>query len=159
MSAINDFDNSYEVEAATRWSRLLARVIDCLVFLAPIPFLLFPCLGGILAILGWLAILGYQIWLLVARGQTIGKRAMDIYIMRTVGGIPNVAWLLVREFSIPVAVGILRYAGHKDPSPIGQAIQILLGFSWVIDSLFIFTPTRRCLHDYVAGTHVVKASE
>ena len=41
--------------------------------------------------------------------------------------------------------------------PIGQSFQGLLGFLWLIDSLFIFGPTRRCLHDLVAGTHVVKS--
>lgn len=145
-----------EVEAATRWSRFLARLVDGLVCFAPLPFLFIPCLGAAVALLGWLAILIAQIWLLVTHGQTIGKKAVNIYIMRTNGGIPNIGWLLVRELSIPIAVGILRYTGHNDPSPIGQALQFLLGFVWLIDSLFIFSPTRRCLHDYVAGTHVVK---
>jgi uncharacterized RDD family membrane protein YckC len=145
-----------DVEAAKRWSRFLARLIDGLVVFAPIPLLFFPCLGSIAALLGWLAILIGQVWLLVARGQTIGKKAMGIYIMRADGGLPNPGWLLVRELSIPMAVGILRYTGQHDPSPVGQALQFLLGFVWLIDSLFIFSPTRRCLHDYVAGTHVVK---
>lgn len=145
-----------EVEAATRWSRLAARLVDGLVWFAPLPLLLFPCLGILAAAGAWIAILIGQIWLLVTRGQTLGKRAMDIYIIRTEGGIPNPGWLLVREFSIPAAVGILQYAGRNDPSPIGQVVQFLLLFSGLIDVLFIFGPTRRCLHDYLAGTHVVK---
>lgn len=149
-------NDSAEVEAATRWSRLAARIIDGLLVFAPLPFLFVPCLGVVVALLGWLAILVGQLWLLVTRGQTLGKKAMNIYIMRTHGGLPNPGWLLVRELSIPLTVGILRYFGHNDPSPVGQALQFLLGFAWLVDSLFIFSPTRRCLHDHVAGTHVVK---
>ena len=115
-----------------------------------------PCLGALAALLGWAAILAGQVWLLVVRGQTIGKKAMGIYIMRSDGGLPHVGWLLLREFAIPAAVGLLRWGGHRDPTAIGQAFQALLGFAWIIDSLFIFSPTRRCLHDLVAGTHVVK---
>jgi uncharacterized RDD family membrane protein YckC len=96
-----------------------------------------------------------QLWLLVTRGQTIGKKYMQIYIMRSDGELPNVGWLLVREFAIPAAVALFRYAGHNDPSPIGQVFQVLLCFVWLIDCLFIFGPTRRCLHDLAAGTHVV----
>jgi uncharacterized RDD family membrane protein YckC len=145
-----------EVEAASRWSRLAARLLDGLAFLAPLPLLVVPCLGALVALLAWAALLIGQVWLLVTRGQTLGKKAMDIYIMRSDGGLPHVGWLLLREFAIPAAVGILRYAGHQDPSPVGQAFQGLLGFVWLIDALFIFSPTRRCLHDLVAGTHVVK---
>ncbi len=144
------------VEAATRWSRLAARLIDGLVCFAPLPLLFFPYLGSVAALLGFVAILAEQVWLLVTRGQTLGKKAMDIAIIRSDGGVPPVPWLLVREFAIPLAVGIMRYGGHSDPSPAGKAFQFLLGFVWLIDSLFIFSPTRRCLHDLVADTHVVK---
>ena len=145
-----------EVEAATRWSRLAARLIDGLVCFAPLPLLFFPCIGSLGALLGFAGILAAQVWLLVTRGQTLGKKAMAIAIIRSDGGVPPVGWLLVREFAIPLAVGILRYGGHNDPSPAGKVFQFLLGFVWLIDSLFIFSPTRRCLHDLVADTHVVK---
>ncbi len=56
-------ESAHEIEAATRWSRLAAR---------------------------FLGILIAQIWLLVTRAQTIGKKAMDIYIMRTDGAIPHI---------------------------------------------------------------------
>lgn len=150
---IVDFDQP--IEAASRLSRFFARLVDGLVWLAPIPLLLVPCLGPLVALGLWLAILVGQIWLLVTRGQTLGKQFLKIYIMRTNGGIPNVGWLLIREFALPAAVAIFRYAGHNDPSPIGQAFQVVIGFTWLIDSLMIFGSTRRCLHDHIAGTHVV----
>ena len=142
-----------EVEAASRLSRLAARLLDGLLFMAPLPLLF---LGAPALLLGFAALLVGQIWLLLSRGQTLGKKAMDIYIMRSDGGLPHLGWLLLREFAIPAAVGIFRFAGRYDPSPIGQAFQLLLGFVGLIDVLFIFSPTRRCLHDLVAGTHVVK---
>lgn len=150
-------EDAPEVEAATRLSRFWARFIDGLIIFAPLPLLFFPCLGPLAALLAWLGILIGQVWLLVTRGQTIGKKAMGIYIMRADGGIPHPGWLLARELAIPAAVGFLQYVGHNDPSPVGRAIQFVLGFAWLIDSLFIFSPTRRCLHDHIAGTHVVKA--
>jgi uncharacterized RDD family membrane protein YckC len=152
--AENPFLNpNAEVEAASRLSRLAARFLDGLLFLAPLPLLF---LGLPALLLGFVALIVGQVWLLLSRGQTLGKKAMDIYIMRSDGGLPHLGWLLLREFAIPAAVGVLRYAGRHDPSPIGQAFQVLLGFVGLIDVLFIFSPTRRCLHDLVAGTHVVK---
>jgi len=150
-------DPNQAVEAASRTSRFLARCVDALVWFAPLPLLIFPCLGAMAALLLWVAILVGQLWLLVTQGQTLGKYFLKIYIMRTDGDIPSVGWLLVREFAIPGTVAFFRYFGHNDPSPIGQSFQGLLGFLWLIDSLFIFGPTRRCLHDLVAGTHVVKS--
>jgi uncharacterized RDD family membrane protein YckC len=149
-------DPGQAVEAASRMDRFLARLIDVFIWMAPLPLLFIPCLGA-LAALGLLAaILIGQVWLLVTRGQTLGKKVLGIYIMRGSGELPNVGWLLLREFAIPAAVGILRYGGHRDPTAIGHAFQVFLTFVWVVDALFIFGPTRRCLHDFVAGTHVVK---
>ena len=147
-----------EIEAATRGSRLAARIIDYLVWFAPLAFIFFPCLGPIVMLLGWLGILIAQIWLLVARAQTIGKKAMDIYIMRTDGAIPHIGWLLVREFSIPVVVLLLQYMARVNHDFAGLVFGVVASLLWLIDALFIFGPTRRCLHDYIAGTHVVKAA-
>lgn len=82
-------ESTIEVEAATRGSRLAARLVDYLIWFAPLAFILFPCLGPIVALLGWAGILIAQIWLLVTRAQTIGKKAVGIYIMRTDGGPPT----------------------------------------------------------------------
>ncbi len=154
-----DFDEAYlEVEAATRWSRLAARFIDYLVWFAPLAFIFFPCLGPIVLLLGWLGILTAQIWLLVTRAQTIGKKAMGIHIMRTDGSIPHIGWLLVREFAIPILVGLLQYMASVHHDLAGLFFGTAGSFLWLVDALFIFGPTRRCLHDYLAGTHVVKAA-
>lgn len=39
----------------------------------------------------------------------------------------------------------------------GLFFSLAASLLWLIDVLFIFGPTRRCLHDYLAGTHVVRA--
>ena len=147
-----------EVEAATRWSRLAARIIDYLVWFAPLAFLFFPCLGPIVMLVGWLGILAAQIWLLVTRAQTIGKQAMDIYIMRTDGTIPHIGWLLVREFAIPLVALLLQYMAKVNHDAAGLFFGVTGSLLWLIDTLFIFGPTRRCLHDYLAGTHVVQTA-
>jgi uncharacterized RDD family membrane protein YckC len=98
-----------------------------------------------------------QLWLLVRGGQTIGKKFMKIYIMRSNGNIPNFGWIILREFAIPVVVGACGYSGHNDPTLVGQVFQAFIGLIGLIDILFIFGPSRRCLHDFIAGTHVVKA--
>jgi len=149
--------SNIDIEAATRWSRLAARLLDYVLWFAPLAFILFPCLGPILALLGWLALLIVQIWMLVTRAQTLGKKALDIYIMRADGNIPHVGWLLMREFVIPVIAGVLQAGGAMNHNPMGEALILLGALLWLIDVLFIFGPTRRCLHDRMAGTHVVKA--
>ena len=151
-------DSSQEIEAATRLSRLAARFVDYLVWFAPLAFIYFPCLGPIVMLVGWLAILVAQIWLLVTRAQTIGKQALGIYIMRTDGTIPHIGWLLVREFAIPIVVLLLQYMAKVNHDLAGLMFSVVASFLWLIDALFIFGPTRRCLHDYLAGTHVVKVA-
>ena len=86
-----------------------------------------------------LALLIYNVYLLSTQGQTLGKK-----------------WLGIR---------IVRY---EDNGPAGFVKAVLLrlivnGIIGVIpiysliDILFIFSDDKRCLHDKIAGTHVVKA--
>jgi len=79
-------------------------------------------------------------WLLFKRGQTIGKAIFKLRIVRTDGS----------------AASLARLAGLRE----GVAYIAMLSVGggllyWVVDSLFIFSPTRRCLHDRIAGTIVV----
>jgi uncharacterized RDD family membrane protein YckC len=91
-----------------------------------------------LALLYFLAISVIQLWLLTASGQTIGKKAMGIRIVKVDteqngGFVPNV---------------LLR--------TILNALISLIPFYSLVDILFIFND-RRCLHDKIAGTKVVRA--
>lgn len=147
-----------EIEAATRWSRLAARFADYLIWFAPLAFIILPCLGPIALLVGWLGILIAQIWLLVTSAQTIGKKALGIYIMRTDGTIPHIGWLLVREFAIPMLVMLFQYMAKVNHGLAGLFFGGVASLLWLTDTLFIFGPTRRCLHDHLAGTHVVKVA-
>lgn len=100
-------------------------------------------MSGLLVLaLGSLILLVIQVVMLSTRGQTIGKRILGIRVVRHPDGSPAGfmnAWLL-RNF-IPFLIQLVPWIG--------------LAF-WIVDSCFIFTQERRCLHDLIAGTKVVK---
>lgn len=91
---------------------------------------------------GSLLLLVVQVVMLSTRGQTIGKRLLGIRVVRHPDGLPASfvhAWLL-RNF-VPGLIQVLPWIGFV---------------FYLADALFIFTPERRCLHDLIAGTKVVK---
>jgi uncharacterized RDD family membrane protein YckC len=98
------------------------------------PGLLNPLVGFVL----FLALHGV---LLARRGQTIGKFLLGLRIVRPGGEQASFARLM------------LRYG-------VGYASTIVLAVGQVyglIDALLIFRASRRCLHDQIADTLVVKA--
>lgn len=133
---------------ADRGDRFLAKLIDGLAFgLVSIPFWLAGGsiegdTGGLLMLVGFIAIsamIVYQAMLLWKEGQTIGKRAMKIRIVsfetgKNAGFEPNV-------FRREIVNGLLG----------------LIPFYGLIDVLLIFREDKRCVHDLIAGTTVVKA--
>lgn len=154
--------DTYDVEAATRLSRLGAAVVDGLALAVPgvalailVPMALVSGgLGSMLIILGvaTLLLLGLavtQIVLLVKHGQTLGKRALGIRMITSTGETPSIwrvfflRWL---PFVVVASVIELVFRGKG----YGNVIH-------VADALLIFQPTRRCLHDLFADTHVIKA--
>lgn len=84
-----------------------------------------------------------QVWMLSTRGQTIGKRMLGIRIVRhpdnRQAGFVH-AWLL--RNLVPGLIQMLPWIGFA---------------FFLVDSCLIFTEQRRCLHDHIAGTKVVKA--
>jgi uncharacterized RDD family membrane protein YckC len=147
------------IELATRWQRFWASIVDALIGLAcggPImyafglfdyskrgespPFSL--TLGLTVLCFGlFVALHGY---FLKRDGQTLGKKMLGIKIVdlddRTA------------EFS---RVILLRYLPISCVSLIPVAGQILP----IIDALFVFRSDRRCVHDLIAGTKVIKAKK
>ena len=99
-------------------------------------------LGVLLAGCGVLGLLVVQVWMLSTRGQSIGKRILGIRIVKFADNSnPGFlhAWLL-RNF-VPGLIGVVPYVGF---------------LFVVVDLAFIFGESRRCVHDYIAGTKVVK---
>ena len=92
-------------------------------------------IGGIL----FLAYVIWQFWMLATQGQTIGKKLMNLRIVKIDTGlnggfVPNV---LLRAI-------------------VGQGLLGVIPFYGLVDALFIFRDDRRCIHDMVAGTTVVR---
>lgn len=93
--------------------------------------------------LPWLSLLVViQVLLLCVRSQTIGKLLLGLQIVDVVHEQPGgpVRAFLLRAF-LPTLIEVIP----------------LLGFLfWVVDSCFIFREDRRCIHDLIAGTKVVR---
>ena len=83
-----------------------------------------------------------QGYLLHTRGQTIGKMAMKIRIVRSDGS----------------RASLLRLAGVRYFANSLLAVIPFVGWIYgLVDALFIFRDSHKCLHDNIADTIVVKA--
>lgn len=82
----------------------------------------------------------YQIHLLWKNGQTLGKKLMQVKIVRRDGSRADLPRLLVLRYLIPVVLGAVPFVG---------------GLFSLVDSLFIFSEEKRCLHDLMADTIVI----
>ncbi len=147
-----------DFELAGRGTRLLAHLADTFLYIIPfIPVLASggieesaimemseTVLGvvGIFAILWLLALFVINMILLYRNGQTIGKRLLSIKIVRVDGsraGLPRIIFLR------GLIIGLLNNIPF-----IGNII-------FLVDALLIFQKSRRCLHDFIADTIVIKA--
>ena len=103
--------------------------------------------------LGMLAWLIWNIVLIYRYGQTIGKKALGIRVVRMDGSrVSFPRFLFLRWLAIAIIGGIVGgIFGALHLPFLGNLVSIA-------DILFIFGPARRCLHDYVADTQVVTAA-
>jgi uncharacterized RDD family membrane protein YckC len=99
-----------------------------------IPFVL---IGPVVAFITFLLLNGK---FLSENGQTIGKLICSIRIVRTDGGDAGLWHILLRRYAPVLALALIP--------TIGWAIRL-------IDALFIFQASRKCLHDLLADTVVV----
>jgi len=130
------------MELATRTQRFLAAVVDAVV--VAVPYVIgsldaVPMPVRLLAIVASLALLVYQLVLVSKQGQTIGKRFIGVRIvlkdtMENGGFVVNV-----------LKRGVLN-----------GFLSLIPGY-FLVDCLFIFREDRRCIHDLIAGTCVIKA--
>lgn len=147
---------SRQDELAGRWQRVGANLLDTLVnfvFIIPLMFFLGTwdmvmngidppmselVTGVFLGLLGFTLIHGY---FLHQSGQTIGKKLIGIKTTMTTGEKPNLGVLIGLRF-VPIQLVTL--------------IPVVGSFLPLIDDLFIFGESKRCIHDYIAGTKVVR---
>jgi uncharacterized RDD family membrane protein YckC len=142
---------------ATLGSRVLARVIDTLVLVA-IDFVLGTAIAGpaspgdfsyadevLLGALVFVLYFAYEGAMTSARGQTLGKMALRIRVVRLAGGpvSSREAWMRAAVYALP---GVLLAIG------IGPLY-------WLLNSLWCTwdRPYHQCLHDKAAKTVVVAA--
>lgn len=95
----------------------------------------------LLGVLASLGVLGYQLYLQSTLGQTLGKRMLGIKVLRMDGSRVSLGRLLLLRNLVPVA------------------INLACGLFSIVDALFVFAADRRCLHDHIADTKVVKVNE
>ena len=173
QSVVADISSSdVPFEKATRLSRFLAVLLDALIFGVPLmPFYsqmfgvmirargnpqLFAsswqaAMSGshVLMLLGWLvnlALLVITAVLVYRNAQTIGKKLMGIKVARKDGSRASLArifWLR------NVVNGLLAF--------VLAFVPFIGAFYWLIDSCMIFGEQRRCCHDYIADTIVIRA--
>lgn len=94
---------------------------------------------GILG-LGILAFFAYQLYLLYAHGQTLGKKLLGIKIVRSDGSRAGLGRIIALRYLVPGLIGAIPFIGFI--------------FS-LADPLFIFGEEKRCIHDMFADTIVV----
>lgn len=150
-------ESTGELVLGSRWSRLFASIIDGLIVsIVTLPLMYFT--GGfegvmtgvqpsVLYTLG-IGVVGLVVFvllngkMLLSSGQTIGKKALEIKIVDLDGNVPSSNVLLSRY-------GV--YYGS-------QLIPFVGPYLSLINVIFIFGAEKRCLHDQVAKTKVVKAN-
>jgi uncharacterized RDD family membrane protein YckC len=82
----------------------------------------------------------YNLVLLHRNGQTIGKRLLNIKIVRTDGDRASLSRIFFLR-ALPIGLlGLIPYAGR---------------FIGLVDALMIFGQEKRCLHDRIADTIVI----
>jgi len=94
------------------------------------------------AFLGLAALVAWNCVWLHRHGQTLGKRAMRIRIVRGNGARATLARIFLLRFL---------------PMSLLGAVPLLGTLATLTDLLLIFRQSRRCLHDQFADTIVVKA--
>jgi uncharacterized RDD family membrane protein YckC len=139
---------------AERGSRLGAVLLDCLIaFACMIPGIAIlmaadknenlAAIGALVLGLGFLGLLITQFYLLSTRGQTIGKRIVGVRVIRFADNSnPGFVGACLLRAIVPALIG---------------GVPVLGGVFSLVDICFIFQEDRRCIHDLIAGTRVVKA--
>ncbi|GEM_PF-1131361 len=165
VSLTNMESEAPEIELAERGTRLKAVLYDVLIIgvllvlksilatdhlteqLVPTASFLVPVIGVIML----------NLVLLYRHGQTLGKHICSIKIVNADGSRARLWILLVRTlvaFSIPLLAAILLIKGSA--LPVIGTPTIAIALIALLDLLFIVQNSRRCLHDSLAKTIVVK---
>lgn len=143
-------------ELAGRGRRLVAVLVDAVlaVSLALVAFTYTGTLAAImkhqpvsveqellLAAFGWASFIALHSYPLAKGGQTIGKYLLRVRIADLHGGVPPLWRIAVLRY---LPLHVVSFFG-----PVG-------GLALTVDDLMIFRGDRRCLHDLICGTRVLR---
>lgn len=103
---------------------------------------LYSGVGGLLSVLLLLVMVGVITLLVHRNGQTIGKKIVGIKVVRTNGERATLGRIFWLRYLIPTVISIVPLIG---------AVFAL------VDSLMILGAEKRCLHDMMADTIVIRA--
>lgn len=153
---VADVSASGEAQLAGRGARLAGAIIDGVILIGlwwvvslVTPWNIFSARvteAGFLTFLG-LQLLGLLLfalvngYLLMTRGQTVGKMLLGMRITRRDGSAASPSRLIGLRYGVGWLLSALPFVGM---------------FYALIDCLFIFRADRRCVHDLIADTIVVK---
>lgn len=150
---------SNSIELASLGDRFLGALVDGLVNIAiaiPIWAALFMIgtvkslqemgeIGLVMTVV--ISLVSFGLFILVqgrflkATGQTIGKKVVKTRIVTMEGKKPEFMDLVIKRYAFMNLIALVPFVG---------------GILSLIDALMVFKSDRRCLHDNVAGTQVVK---
>ena len=142
---------------AGRGTRLIAIIVDGLIlgaifgllaWLTPVNIFMPGDTGGLVMILlrnlvvGFIAYMLVNGYLLHTQGQTVGKMLFKIRVVRSDGSKATLLRLAGLRYLVNTMITLIPVAG---------------GIYALVDALMIFRDSRKCLHDNIADTIVVKA--
>lgn len=144
-----------EFELAERKQRLFAFLIEMLLLIAiALPFIisifaslysperkLFIFSASIITFILFIFYSAINIYFLVKNGQTMGKKIIKIRIANEFGENPGFWYIFGLRIFVPNLLSGIPFLG-----PIFQIANIL----------FIFREDRKCIHDIIARTQVIK---
>ena len=150
---------AHDMELAERGTRLAAVFLDGLFFgLSMLPLILamvavgrlgdarnVDVAAGIGLAIGALLLIGLVAWncvLLSRHGQTIAKKMLGIRVVRRDGSHCGLGRIFFARYLPVTVLGAVPFVG---------------GLVSLVDAMLIFRDDRRCLHDEIADTIVVKA--
>jgi uncharacterized RDD family membrane protein YckC len=158
-AAVSDIaDPAAGLELAGRGTRLVATILDSIIFMVAVyvPLLVFggdatvtpdgevdwgPMLGsagGVVACIGLLVWAWFTYKFVKENGQSIAKKMLGIKVVRSDGSAASVGRIFWLRNVVNGVLSIIPLYG-------------------LIDALLIFGETRKCIHDKIADTSVVKA--
>jgi uncharacterized RDD family membrane protein YckC len=94
----------------------------------------------------------YGAFMWKTNGQTLGKRALKVRVIRTDGLPVSVSRALWRE--VVVLIVVYNVLSHT-----GRPLSSIIWFLYVLDALWpLWDRKNRALHDFAAGTRVIRQS-